>query len=399
MSKSKAKKELVKKAKAEDIEVIDPNRASWRYRAVISLMVTVAGFLSYRALSIQVLDNDFLLDQGNARHLRTMSLPAHRGMLLDRNGEVLALSSPVTTVWADPAHVDLNDNGLSELARLIDMPLKTLKAQISNKSGKEFVYLKRQLHPAVRDKVKALGIPGISTLREFKRYYPAGEVTSQVVGISDIDEKGIEGYELEANGALQGVAGKDRVLKDRRGHIIDSVDLMEAPQPGQNITLSIDKRLQYIAYRELQKAVKIHDAKTASLVLLDSQKGEVLALANIPSYNPNNLTNLDKSNLRNRAVTDLIEPGSTMKPFIIATALETKQVSPNFSVNTSPGYMRVGTATITDTHNYGELDITGIIKKSSNVGVSKIALNMPAEVLWEKLSDMGFGELTKSHFP
>ena len=397
-TKVKTKAKAKRKVKADSI-VVEEQSSSWRYSLIISLMLVVAIFLSYRALSIQVLDNDFLQHQGDARHLRTIDLPAHRGMILDRNGEVLALSSPVTTVWADPTNVDINHKAMPQLADLLGKPVKTLKQQISQRHGKEFVYLNRHMNPSVVDQVKALKIPGISTLREFKRYYPAGQVTSHVVGFSNIDEQGLEGFELQADELLSGHPGKDRVLQDRRGHIINSVDLLEEPEPGNDVALSIDKRLQYIAYRELQKAVKLHDAKTASLVLLDAKSGEVLALANIPSYNPNNLNNLNRKHLRNRAVTDLVEPGSTIKPFVIASALETKQFDINTPVNTSPGYMRVGSATIKDVRNFGELDMTSIIQKSSNIGMTKIALNMPAEMLWEKMSDMGFGELTKSKFP
>lgn len=395
---SKAKK-VKKTTKAQT--AAENSFSTWRYKLIISSMLVASAFLSYRALDIQVLDNDFLQTQGDARHLRTISLPAHRGMLLDRNGEVLALSSPVVSVWADPDDVPLNHENLKDLAQLVNKPVSSLKHVIKQKQAqdKEFVYIKRHLNPSVEMQVKSLNIPGVSTLREFKRYYPTGEVSAHVVGFSNIDEEGIEGLELQADDQLKGRPGKDRVLQDRRGIIINSVDLLEVPQPGQDIQLSLDKRLQYIAYRELQKAVKVHKAKSATLVLLDAHSGEVLALANAPSFNPNNLAGLDKSLLRNFAIRDLIEPGSTMKPFIIAAGLETKQINPTVPVKTSPGYMRVGSATIRDVRNFGTLDLTRIIQKSSNVGISKVAMHIPREVLWEKLSDMGFGELTKSQFP
>ena len=401
MSKEKTRQaKAVKKTKA-DKSADDAQRqpSSWRYGLVVIVMLSCAVFLSYRALSIQVLNNGFLLSQGDARHLRTISLPAHRGMLLDRNGEVLALSSPVTTVWADPSHVDLQHAALSKLADIIHMPVDEIRSEISKHRNKEFVYLQRQLNPSVGEQVKALKIPGISTLREFKRYYPAGEVTSQLVGISNVDEQGVEGLELAENKELKGRPGKDRVLQDRRGHIIDSVDLLEEPQPGKDVRLSIDKRLQYIAYRELQKSVKLNNATKASLVLLDSQSGQVLAMTNYPSYNPNNLNGVKTGNIRNRAATDLFEPGSTMKPFVVAAGLDTKQLSPDIILDTSPGYIRVGHATIHDVRNHGVLDLTQIIQKSSNVGMTKIVLTLPDEMLWEKLSDMGFGQLTKSNFP
>ena len=387
------------KSKAKKAKTVEQKQSTWRYSLVISLMLVASVFLSYRALQIQVLDNTFLRNQGDARHLRTIDLPAHRGMLLDRNGEVLALSSPVVSVWAEPNDVPLETKSLLKLAELLDKPVDQLKHQVLQKRDKEFVYLKRHLKPSVEKQVKALDIPGVSTLREFKRYYPGGEVAAHLVGFSDIDEQGLEGLELQANERLKGYPGRDRVIQDRRGVIFNSVDLISEPQSGEDVALSIDKRLQYIAFRELQKVVKTHAAKTASLVLLDARTGEVLALANIPSYNPNNLTQIKTEDLRNRAITDLIEPGSTIKPFIVAAALETKQFGLNTPINTTPGYMRVGRATIKDIRNFGQMNLTSVIQKSSNVGITKVALSMPREVLWEKLSDMGFGEMTGSDFP
>jgi len=371
-----------------------------RFALVALVMLAAGGFLSYRALNIQVLDNEFLQQQGDARHLRTVSLPAHRGMIQDRNEEVLAVSTPVASVWANPQDFELDNKAdvkkLSELLRLSESNIKSI---VRGKKNREFVYLKRHIDPVLAEQVDALDIAGVYMQREYRRYYPTGEVMSHVIGFTDIDDVGLEGVELQLNNSLQGEPGKDRVLKDRKGRVIESVDLLEAPLPGKNIQLSIDKRLQYIAYRDLKKTVKEHGAKSGSLVILDVRTGEVLAMVNEPAYNPNKARNYSKSKFRNRAVTDLYEPGSTIKPFIVAAALKTQQFSPDTPVKTSPGYMRVGKATIKDVHDYGELDITGVIKKSSNVGITKIALAMPRELVWESLSDMGFGELSRSEFP
>lgn len=376
-----------------------PILSQWRYMFVVFIMLVVGGFLSYRALSIQVLDNSFLKTQGKARHLRTIDLPAHRGMILDRNDEVLAISTPMATVWANPKEVPQDHPGLAKLASLIKLPLRDIKQQLEDKSGKSFVYLRRHINPNLKDDIRSLDIPGVSILREYRRYYPAGEVAAHVVGFTDTDDKGIEGIEYLANEDLKGHIGQDKVIKDRMGRIIDSIDYIKAPQPGKNINLSIDKRLQYIAYRELKKAVAQHKAKSASLVVLDSLTGEVLAMVNEPAFNPNNYSKIDPGKYRNLAATNLFEPGSTIKPFIAAAALKTQQFSANTPVSTSPGYMRIGRATIRDVHNYGDLDLAGVIKKSSNVGIVKIALTIEKENLWETMSDFGFGELTGSHFP
>ena len=375
------------------------NLSAWRYMFVISIMLVVGGFLSYRALNIQVLDNEFLQSQGNARYLRTIDLPAHRGMILDRNDEVLAISTPVASVWANPKTVPEDHENLKQLSILIDRPLDTINDVLEEKSDKGFIYLRRHINPNQARKVKELGIPGVSILREFRRYYPAGEVAAHVVGFTNIDDEGLEGIELDADSNLKGEVGQDKVIKDRTGRIIDSIDFIRAPQPGENIHLSIDKRLQYVAYRELKKAMIEHKAKTASLVVLDALSGEILAMVNQPGFNPNNYKISPKSQYRNLTVTDLFEPGSTIKPFIAAAALTTQQFSAHTPVNTAPGYMRVGRATIRDVHNYGQLDLAGVIKKSSNVGIVKVSLAIEKENLWEMLSDYGFGELTGSHFP
>ncbi len=387
------------KGKDKVDEVIDASPRPWRFALVVGLMISAGCFLSYRALDIQVLENDFLQQQGEARHLRTVSLPAHRGMILDRNDEVLALSTPVSSVWANPKDFSLQNPNIPQLAALLKKSESELRSAVEKKKTKEFVYLKRHINPMLASKIDALGIEGLHMQREYRRYYPAGEVMSHVIGFTNIDDVGIEGVEAQLNAKLQGEPGKNRVLKDRKGRTIESVDLLEAPQPGKDINLSIDKRLQYIAYRDLKRTVKKHGAKSGSLVILDVNTGEVLAMVNEPAFNPNLRGNTSKGRLRNKAAIDLYEPGSTIKPFIIAAALRTKQFSPNTLVETSPGQMRIGRETIKDTIDYGELDLTGIIRKSSNVGISKVALALEPEIMWEALSDMGFGELSHSEFP
>jgi len=385
-------------ANEKDVPVSD---SGWRYYTVIAAMLCVAVFLSYRALNIQVLENDFLKNEGDARHLRTISLPANRGLISDRNGEVLAVSSPVVSVWANPQAAPKESSAYSKLSEIIKLPARDIGQLIKNKQKREFVYLRRHLSPIVEAQVRALEIPGISVVREFKRYYPASEVTSQLVGFTDIDDQGIEGIEYQLNELLKGKPGEDRVVKDRRGRIIDSIDLIKTPEPGKDIALSIDKRLQYIAYRELKKQVQAHKATSGSLVLMNVHTGEVLAMVNEPSYNPNGISKADRPNFRNRVATDLIEPGSTIKPFIAAAALKSGQFSAKTPIEIAGRTMRVGKYTVTDTHNYSDLnlDLAGVIKKSSNIGISMVALQLPKEMLWESLSDFGFGELTGAEFP
>ena len=394
----KAKNRHKSSVVADEVKTVNDQRP-FRFAMVVAVMIAAGSFLSYRALEIQVLENDFLQEQGEARHLRTVSMPAHRGMILDRNDEVLAVSTPVDSVWANPQDFSMLDPNVGQLATLLNMPKSKIESIIDKKKTKEFVYFKRHINPALAQKIADLDVAGVYMQREYRRYYPTGEVMSHVIGFTDIDDAGLEGVEMQLNTKLQGEPGKNRVLKDRKGRVIESVDLIEAPQPGKDIKLSIDKRLQYIAYRDLKRTVQKHGAKSGSLVILDVNTGEVLAMVNEPTYNPNLRGNYSKSKLRNLAVTDLYEPGSTIKPFIVAAALKTKQFSPDTPVKTSPGYMRVGKATIRDVHDYGELDITGVIRKSSNVGISKIALALQPEMMWESLSDMGFGELSRSEFP
>ena len=375
------------------------NSFAWRRRIGLMAVVCAAVFLSWRAVNLQVLDNEFLQNQGDARHMRIVSTPAHRGMILDRNGEALAVSTPVASVWADPQTVDLNNPALPRLAKLLGMQSSKLKTHLKQRKNREFTYLKRRIDPDLAAKVAALDIPGIALQREFRRYYPSGEVVGHLLGFTNIDDQGQEGLELAFEKQLLAHPGKQRVMKDRLGRIIRTVEQVEAGRPGRDVTLSIDRRLQYVAYRELKSAVQQHKAESGSLVLLDVTTGEVLALVNQPAFNPNNRHGLVNGQYRNRAVTDVYEPGSTIKPITIAAALQAKVINVATEIDTAPGYFRVAGNTISDFRNYGTLDISHIIQKSSNVGMTKIALRIPKEKLWETFSDFGFGEYPESGFP
>ena len=358
-------------------------------------MLTLVG----RAVSLQVLDKDFLQGQGQARHMRVVELPAHRGMIRDRDGEPLAVSTPVESVWVNPQELVGVQEGLSALAKLLSVERDHVQQRVSGDPGREFVYIDRHIDPALAEQVKRLDIPGVYLQKEYKRFYPAGEVTAHVVGFTNIDDDGQEGLELSYDEWLRGEPGAKRVIKDGQRHTVEDVESIRRPSPGKDLVLSIDRRIQYLAYRELKAAVQEHKAKSASAVVLDVTTGEVLAMVNQPSYNPNNRNRLRRQHMRNRAVTDVFEPGSTMKPFIVAAALEDGRYRPETQVNTEPGWFRVGRNTVKDVHNYGLLDVTGVIRKSSNVGITKIALSLPGEDIWSLLSGLGFGVLTDSGFP
>lgn len=351
-----------------------------------------------RAVDLQIKHKAFLKNHGNARALRVVDIPAHRGMITDRQGEPLAMSISVDSIWAVPRQL-LGAGQFDKLAALLGYESRDLKQTLSARVNREFVYLRRHADPETVSKVKALAVPGVYTQQEYRRYYPAGEVTAHLIGFTNVDDVGQEGLELAYNDWLKGTSGAKRVLKDRLGRTVENVESIRAPNPGQPLVLSIDRRLQYLAYLELKAAVAHHRARSGSVVLLDVKTGEVLAIANTPSYNPNNRSVLESEALRNRAMTDVFEPGSTLKPFTIATALESGMYEVSQTLDTSPGYFRVGGHTIRDHRNYGVLDLPGIIKKSSNVGASKIALSLESERLWEMFNQLGFGRVTGTGFP
>jgi len=369
-------------------------------RIFISLCMGLAAVtLLYRAVCLQVLDKEFLLHQGEARHLRVVSLPAHRGMIQDRNGEPLAISTPVESVWINPQELGGEQQRIPELAKLLSMDRDKVTRLLASRADREFVYLKRHISPAVASQVKDMQIPGVYLQREYRRYYPAAEVTAHVLGMTNIDDVGLEGVELAYEEWLAGEPGAKRVVKDGQHNVIEDVESISRPRPGKDLRLSIDRRIQYLAYRELKAAVQEQKARSGTAVVLDVRSGQVLAMVNQPSFNPNSRKRAQRSSMRNRAVTDVFEPGSTMKPFIVATALESGRYRPDTPVSTSPGWFRVGVNTVRDVHDYGDLDVSGVIRKSSNVGITKIALSLAAEDIWTGLSEVGFGTPTYSGFP
>ncbi len=371
----------------------------WRNHFLLGVLLLAGTLLVWRMFDLQVLRHDFLQGEGNARSLRTVSMAAHRGMITDRHGEPLAISTPIDSIWANPQVLSLHRDRLAELAKVLGKDTDDLQQLIGSKRKREFVYLQRHSHPDRVQQVMALKIPGVALQREYRRYYPSGEVTGHLVGFTNIDDVGQEGVELVYDDLLRGVPGSKHVVKDRLGRIIKNIDSIKLPEPGGTLALSIDRRIQYLAYSELKKAIIKHKAKSGSAVVLDIITGEVLAMVNQPSFNPNNRRNLKGKNYRNRAVTDVFEPGSTLKPFTVAAALESGKYTSKTIVNTSPGYFKVGHNTVRDSKNLGMIDVATIIQKSSNVGASKIALSLTPEQHWHMLARMGFGEVTGSGYP
>ncbi|HKK15175.1 MAG TPA: penicillin-binding transpeptidase domain-containing protein [Gammaproteobacteria bacterium] len=366
---------------------------------LMGLFMLGMGTLMWRAVDLQVLNNAFLQEHGDARALRVVTIPAHRGMITDRNGDPLAVSTPVNSIWATPRKVLQSEKNLLPLAEYLGMSEEELVTILSDRIGRDFVYIKRQIDPALSAKIMQLDIPGIAMEQEFKRYYPAGEVTAHMVGFTNIDDVGQEGLELAYNDWLQGTPGSKRVLKDRLGRVVENVESIRIPQPGKDLALSIDRRIQYLAYRELKTVVNQHHARGGTLVMLDAGTGEVMAMVSQPSYNPNNRNDMKIELFRNRAVTDVFEPGSTIKPFTITAALQSGLYTHHTNIDTRPGNFTVGKHTIRDAHDYGVIDVATVIKKSSNVGASKIALSLEPSVLRETLSSVGFGLTTSSGFP
>ncbi len=365
--------------------------------AVVFLFLLSA--LVYRMIDLTVWNRPFLLGQGEARSLRTIDIPAYRGMIMDRNGVPLAVSTPVKTVWINPKEFNISKEKLQALQKLIPFNQKNFLEQINKNKSKEFMYLSRQVAPELAKKIAALDIEGIHFREEFKRYYPESESSAHVVGFTNIDDKGLEGVELVYQDWLMGVKGSKRVIKDRTGRVIDELGMVQEPRPGNDLTLSIDRRLQYIAFQELTETVKEFDALSGTVVVLDSQNGEILAMANVPVYNPNVRGHYDANSYRNRAATDTFEPGSVIKPFSIASALESGKFKADTIIDTNPSWMMVHGHTVRDGRNYGVLDITGVLKHSSNVGVTKMVLASPPEQLINVLEKAGFGMRTESSYP
>lgn len=371
----------------------------WRRLAAVTVFVSLVVVLLVKTLDMQILRSEFFEQQGDARQLRTVSISAHRGDIVDRNGEPFAVSAPVNSIWVNPQVAIENLDALDAVAELLSLDAISLKEKVKRNAEREFIYLKRHASPELAEEVIALQVPGVSLQNEYRRYYPSGEVAAHVIGFSDIDDNGQEGIELAFNEWLKGLPGKKRVIRDRLGRAFDDVERIRSAQPGKPIKLSLDKRLQYVTYRTLKAAVLKHNAVAGSAVVLDVRSGEVLAMVNQPSFNVNDRKQLQPQATRNRAVTDVFEPGSTMKPLTIAAALESGRWKSFYKVETAPGYMQVKGNTIRDHKNYGDLDVGGVLEKSSNVGISKIALAMDAEQQWSMYKKLGLGVTTGSGFP
>lgn len=374
-----------------------------RRRVLLGCMSLGGLALLWSAGERHILQTDYLQHEGKKRYLRALEIPVHRGEILDRHGEALAQSTPVITVWADPRQLAPNAALLGPLSKLLEIDPDALRRRLARHGSKGFIYLKRGVKPEIGQRALQLldthGAGGVGFQREYRRYYPTGEVTAHVVGLTDIDDQGQEGLELSYNQWLSGSAGLRRVIQDGRGRVVEEVESLRSPSPGKSITLSLDRRLQFLAYRELKRAVDDHRARGGAAVILDPASGEILAMVSQPSYNPNDRTSIRPSKLRNRAVTDVFEPGSTMKPLAVAAVLEAGKARPHSPVDTAPGYWRVGRNLVRDHRNYGLLDVTAVLTKSSNVGVSKLALELEPETLWRSYQSLGFGTLTASQFP
>jgi cell division protein FtsI (penicillin-binding protein 3) len=370
----------------------------WRSKLVVGAIALAFCGLAARAAYIQVVANDFFQRQGEVRFARTLDLPANRGRILDRNGLILASSVPSPSIWAIPEDVEVDKAQLKQLAKLLDMPVIELAKKLENED-KTFVWVKRQVDEEVAQQIAAMNIKGLYQRKEYKRQYPEGESAVHVVGFTNVEDKGQEGVELTFNQELAGRNGSRRVIKDRLGRVVEDVGNQIPPVDGRDLQLSIDSKVQFFAYQKLRDAVQEHKAKAGSVVVLDTLTGEVLALVNYPSYNPDKRRNLSGEQLRNRALTDTFEPGSVMKPFTIGLGLETGRVQPQTVIDTSPGRITITGSTITDAHPHGALTVEGVIQKSSNVGTTKIAMQMQAREMWELFTQAGFGQKPQIAFP
>jgi len=374
-------------------------RFAGRLTLVAVFFSVLAVSLVARAVQLQVFNKDFLNQQADTRHLRTERISAHRGMITDRNGEPLAISTPVDSIWANPKELAPAVDRVPQLARLLGIDPQQLIRRVTRSMDKEFLYLKRHLSPEQAQLVLDLKLPGVNVQREYRRYYPAGEVTGHLVGFTNIDDAGQEGLELAFNHWLAGESGAKRVLKDRLGRSVENVESIRPPHHGKDLQTSIDLRIQYLAYRTLKAAIRQHNAESGSIVILDVKTGEVLAIVNQPTYNPNDRSQFSAERYRNRAITDIFEPGSSIKPLVVAAALESGEYRPSSIVDTAPGFVVVGPKTIEDSRNLGRISLTTILARSSNVGVTKLAMSLEPDQLWSTMTHFGLGSLTSSGFP
>ncbi len=370
----------------------------WRMRLVMALVFGGFAALTARAAYLQGWQNDFLNKQGDMRVQRVVEIPAHRGMITDRRGEPLAISTPVESIWVDPREAGATPHQMKALASKLDLDTKSV-ARAFARHGRAFVYLKRQVQPEVADAVLAMKIGGVHSIPEYRRYYPAGNALSQVLGITGADDNGLDGLEYAYQSWLTGEPGAKRVIKDRMGNTIEDLEQVRPPRHGKDLTLSLNMQLQYLAFRELSAAVSENRAKAGALVAIDARTGEILALANVPAYNPNNRATMSPKRDRNRAVTDTYEPGSTIKPFLIAAALQDGTVTPRTLIDTDPGWLEIGHKRIHDVHNKGLISVAQVIQISSNIGAAKISLEMKSEDYWNMLSKVGFGTPPEAGFP
>ncbi|MDE2439700.1 MAG: penicillin-binding protein 2 [Betaproteobacteria bacterium] len=370
----------------------------WRSRMVGLLLMGAFLALVVRGFYLQVINNDFLQQKGDSRYLRDIEISASRGKIVDRNGDMLAVSTPMKTIWAIPSDARImTGSQKSQLADLLGISVRELDGKIA--SEKTFTFIKRQVSPETADRIAALKFPGVHEEREYRRFYPTGDMTAHIVGFTGVDDKGLEGVELAFQNSLLGRPGSRTVIRDRRGNIVEDVGATRPPQDGRDVRLALDSKIQYLAYSQLKDAVEKHSAKAGGVVVIDARNGEILALANWPTYNPNNRERLSGAQLRNRAITDTYEPGSVMKPFTAALALEKGKVRFDTVINCAPGKMSIGPATISDAHPHGALTVAQVIQKSSNVGTAKIALGFSPKEMWEMFDSVGFGQAPNLGFP
>jgi cell division protein FtsI (penicillin-binding protein 3) len=377
----------------------DPRSFRWRANAVLALLVCAAAGLVWRAVELQLKDHKFLAGQGDARFSRVADITATRGTITDRYGEPLAVSTPVDSVWVNPKELALASDQLPRLAKALKRDKTELAQRVTSNLDREFIYLARHMHPTDASMIRQLEIPGVYLMREYRRYYPAGEVAGHILGFTSVDDEGQEGLELAFDHWLAGEDGAKRVIQDRYGKIVQNVEEIRAMRPGRNLVLSVDLRIQYLAYRELKAAIRDQRAKSGSVIVLDVATGEVLAMVNQPAYNPNDRDQLKAKTYRNRAVTDIVEPGSSIKPFVVAAGLASGRFNERSIIDTNPGFIKVGAKLLEDPHNLGAIGLSTILSKSSNVGMTKMALSLEPAQMYETLASLGFGQVTTSGYP
>jgi cell division protein FtsI (penicillin-binding protein 3) len=376
-----------------------PGSFRWRAYLLLGLLAACALGLVYRAVNLQLVDHGFLAKEGDARFSRVLDIAAHRGTVTDRYGEPLAVSTPVDSIWVNPGELALATDQIPRLAAALKLDRQELARRITSNLDREFLYIARHRQPSEAEQIKALGIPGVYSSREYRRYYPAGEVTGHLLGFTNVDDAGQEGLELAFDHWLAGEDGAKRVIQDRYGRIVQNVESIRPARPGRDLVLSIDLRIQYLAYRELKAAIRDERARAGSIVVIDVETGEVLAMVNQPAYNPNDREQLQAATYRNRAATDIFEPGSSIKPFFVAAGLATGKYNNSSIIDTSPGFIKVGVKVFDDEHNFGAISIATVLAKSSNVGMAHIALSLPPQEIWETLTHLGFGQVTTSGYP